>query len=77
MNISITTDEVDSYFQLVRNWDYRAKKKLIVRLVESLEPTATTDFSACFGAWQDDREAEDIVREIEHARQNVRDIEAF
>jgi len=64
-------------FQIVRNRDVPSKKKLVVRLEESLEPEVQTDFSACFGAWQDDRDAEEIVREIERARQNCRDVADF
>jgi len=75
MNLSISTVAVESYFRLLRNWDANSKKKLIIRLVESLEPRSPADFSACFGAWQDDRDAEDIIREIDQARQNNPEIE--
>ena len=77
MSLSISTTTVDHYFRLLRNWDVNSKKSLIIRLVESLEPKSTTDFSACFGAWQDDRDAEEIVRDIYQARQNNPEIEEF
>jgi len=70
MSLSVSTTTVESYFRLLRNWDARSKKNLIIRLVESLESKPATDFSACFGTWQDDRDAEEIVREIYRARQN-------
>jgi len=75
MSLPISTTKIDNYFRLLRNWDVNSKKKLIIRLVESLESKPTADFSACFGAWQDDRDAEEIVREIYQARQNNSDIE--
>jgi len=77
MNFSVSTTTVESYFRLLRNWDVNSKKKLIIRLVESLEPKSPTDFSACFGAWQDDRDAEEIIREIDQTRQNNPEIEDF
>jgi hypothetical protein len=75
MNLSVSTTTVESYFQLLRNWDANSKKNLIIRLVDSLEPKSAADFSACFGAWQDDRDAEEIIREIYKARQNTPEIE--
>ncbi len=77
MKTSIPSNTIESYVLLMQNWDTDSKKSLIIRLVESLEPKAKSDFSACFGAWQDDRDAEEIVRDIYDARQNNAEIEAF
>jgi hypothetical protein len=70
MSLSVSAATVESYFRLMQNWDVDSKKNLVIRLVESLEPKSTVDFSACFGAWQDERDAEEIIREIYAARQN-------
>ena len=51
------------------------KTRLLVQLVKSWEPKTKTDFSTCFGAWQDDRDAEEIVLEIYKARRNNPEIE--
>ncbi len=77
MSISVPTNAVENYFRLMRNWDTDSKKNMIIRLVESLEPKKSGNFSACFGAWQDDRDADEIVKEIYDARQNNADIEEF
>lgn len=77
MSLSVPTNTIESYFRLMKNWDANSKKNLITRLVESLEPKTSCDFSACFGAWQDDRDAEEIVREIYESRQNSSEIEDF
>lgn len=77
MSISVPISTVESYFSLMQSWDADSKKNLIIRLVESLEPKSPCDFSACFGAWQDDRDADEIVREIYESRQNSTEIEDF
>ena len=77
MSASIPTTTIEDYFRLMRNWDADSKKNMIIRLVESLEPKASADFSACFGAWQDDRNAEEIVRDIYDARKNNPEMESF
>ena len=68
MSAAIPTSTIEGYLSHLQNWDYDSKKELIIRLVESLESPKPKDFSACFGAWQDDRDAEEIVREIYEAR---------
>jgi len=35
------------------------------------------DFSACFGAWEDDRTADEIIDEIYSDRVNAKEIEEF
>ena len=77
MSLSVSTTTVESYFRLLQNWDARSKRNLIIRLVESLESKSDADFSACFEAWRDDRDAEEIVSEIYRARQNNPEIEGF
>ncbi len=77
MSLSVTSNTVESYFKLLQNWDADSKKSLIIRLVESLEPKSPCDFSACFGAWQDERDADEIMREIYESRQNSPEIEDF
>jgi len=77
MSTSVSTATIESYFRLMSNWDNDSKKSLITRLAGSFEPKKAFDFSACFGAWHDDRDAEEIVREIYAARQNSSEIEEF
>ena len=77
MSITVPPDAIDGCFRLMQNWDTGAKKEMIVRLLHSLEQKAESDFSDCFGAWQDDRDADDIIEEIHAARRNRTNQEPF
>ena len=70
---------VNSYFRLMRNWDNEAKKELIIKLASSIDdkPKDKYDFSSCFGAWEDERSAEEIMMEIRSDRVNKNEIEEF
>jgi len=79
--MSITTEKrmVNSYFRLMKNWDNETKKELIIKLTESFNdnPKDKYDFSLCFGAWADNRSADEIMEEIRSDRVNNREIEEF
>ena len=81
MNSTTANKVIDSYFRVIKNWDTEAKKNLIVKLTRSINAEssdkAQRDFSACFGAWEDDRSAEEIASEIRASRVNNRKIEDF
>ena len=77
MSISVSPDTIDNCFRLMQNWDSLSKKEMIVRLLHSLEQKNDADFSDCFGAWQDDRTAEEIIEEIYSARRNRSNQEPF
>ncbi len=68
---------VDSFFRFMKNWSTELKKAIIVKLTQSIEDQAKPDrdFSACFGAWEDSRSAEEIIQEIRAGRVNTREIE--
>ena len=70
---------VDNFFQLMKNWDTELKKDLIIKLTESIndKSKSSSDFSSCFGAWEDERSAEEIINEIKTDRVNQREIEEF
>jgi len=79
--MSITTEKrmANSYFRLMKNWHNETKKDLIVKLTESIndKPKDNYDFSSCFGAWSDNRSADEIAEEIRSDRVNNREIEEF
>jgi hypothetical protein len=70
---------VDSYFRLMKNWDNETKKNIIIKLTESIDNKSMdkSDFSSCFGAWEDDRSADEIIDEIRSDRKNSSNIEEF
>ena len=79
--MSILTEKrmANSYFKLMKNWDNETKKDLIIKLTASIDdkPKDKRDFSSCFGAWSDNRSAEEIAEEIRSDRVNNREIEEF
>jgi len=70
---------VDSYFRFMKNWDNETKKNLIIKLTQSIDSKnkAKRDFSSCFGAWDDNRTADEIIDEIRADRVNNPDIDDF
>ena len=70
---------VDNYFRFMKNWSTELKKYLIIKLTESIDRPSkiNRDFSGCFGAWEDERSAEEIIEEIYSSRVNKSEIEDF
>lgn len=62
MNIAQNNSLIESYIRYFKFLDTNLKKQLITRLTESInEPSSDShDFSACFGAWDDGRNAQEI-----------------
>ncbi|MBT3209312.1 MAG: hypothetical protein HN704_04110 [Bacteroidetes bacterium] len=79
MEAAIGNKLVDSYFRFMRNWDNETKKNLIIKLTQSIDTDdkMKRDFSSCFGAWEDDRNADEIVEDLKADRVNNREIEDF
>jgi hypothetical protein len=77
-NISINNKSLDKYFGLLSRLDNSAKKKLIIKLTESLDfEKKDTDLKSLFGAWEDSRDADEIIKEIRDSRVNKREMEGF
>lgn len=74
---AVTERMLDGYLGFLRRLDTAAKKRLIIRLTESIEADdkAPSDIGALFGAWSDSRSSDDIIRDIREARTPNRDIE--
>ena len=70
---------VDSYFKVMRNWDNETKKSLIIKLTQSIDTMEkeNRDFSSCFGAWEDNRTADEIIKDLRADRVDNREIEDF
>ncbi len=77
-NLSINNKVLDKYFGLLNKLDNSAKKKLIIKLTESLDvEKKESDLKSLFGAWEDSRDADQIIKEIKESRINKRDTEGF
>ena len=79
MNTAVNNKMVNSYFRYMRNWDTDTKKDIIIRLTSSIDSMNNNkyDFSSCFGAWEDSRNADEVIRELRTDRVNNREIEEF
>ena len=79
MDIAIENRKVASFFRFMKNWDNELKKDLIIKLTRSINNNSMDeyDFSLCFGAWKDERTAEEIIKDIYNSRVNINEIEEF
>lgn len=77
-NLSINNKTLDKYFELLKDLDNLSKKKLIIKLIESLEvEKEVADLESLFGAWEDSKSSDEIIKEIGGSRVVKRDIEGF
>ncbi len=76
VNLTITNKVFDRYFDYLIKFDNQTKKKLIIKLTNSLEfkQKQTFDIKSLFGAWKDDRSTQEIIDEIRNSRIEPKDI---
>lgn len=69
-SLSISNKMVERYFGYLRHLDSSAKKKLIIKLTESIEVKSDKkfDIESIFGAWEDNRTSDEIISEIKSSR---------
>lgn len=69
-SLSISNKMVERYFSYLRHLDTVAKKKLIIKLTESIEAKSEKNFDieSVFGAWEDNRTSDEIISEIKSSR---------
>ncbi|MDP1623313.1 MAG: hypothetical protein Q8M08_13350 [Bacteroidales bacterium] len=70
---------MDKYFGILKNLDINSKKKLIIKLTESIQTKTKVTYSIdeLYGVWQDSRKADDIIDYIESSRVNKEEIETL
>lgn len=70
---------VNSFFRFMKTWSNETKMDMIKKLTSSIDdkPKNKSDFSSCFGAWEDSRSADEIIDEIRSARLNKSEMEDF
>jgi len=75
-SIAINKKLIDNHFRFLKNLYTDSKKRLIVRLTESIDISSKKDkLDKLFGAWKDSRDAEEIIRDIEGSRTSSKEIE--
>ena len=69
-SLTLTNSILDKYFNFLKKFDNKTKKKLIIKLTNSLDfkETKPFDIKSLFGAWQDDRTSQEIIDEIKSSR---------
>jgi hypothetical protein len=68
-NLTLNNKTLEKYFGLLKNMDNLSKKKLIIKLTESLEiKEEKADLRSLFGAWEDNKVADEIIKEIRESR---------
>jgi hypothetical protein len=77
--LAITNRTLDKYFGILRSLDNNSKKRLIIKLTESIEVKEKNSFDlrSIYGAWDDRNESDEIIRAIRDSRINNREIESF
>ncbi len=79
MGFVLTYKILDKYFRFLFRLDNKSKKRLIIRLIETIEVRSGKkhDFKELFGAWEGNEKAEDIISEIKRSRVENREMEDF
>lgn len=78
MSIAISNKIIDKYFSFLGKLDNKSKRKLIAKLNESMDTKEKiTKISSLYGAWEDERESDEIIKDIIDSRVNKVDFESF
>ncbi|MEI8085312.1 MAG: hypothetical protein WCG93_03740 [Paludibacter sp.] len=77
--INLNNKSIDKFFGFLYKMDTNSKKKLIIKLTESIEETRTNkkSIASLFGSWKDSRDSDLIIKEIRESRTNNREILEF
>lgn len=78
-SLTVNNKSIDKYFKYLKRLDNGSKKRLIIRLTETLEveKSSSGDVDSLFGAWEDDRSSDEIIKEIRDSRMESKDPERF
>lgn len=78
MGLLVTNDSLDRYFKYLKALDNDSKKRLIIKLTESMQlDSKGYDFSGVFGDWDDPRSSDEIIDEIIASRIDKTDLESL
>lgn len=78
-SLALNNKTLDKYFGFLRKLDNSSKKRLIIKLTESLEFSENRmfDLKSIYGLWEDSKDSDTIIKEIRDSRIDNREIEAF
>jgi hypothetical protein len=77
--VIVNNRTIDKFFGFLFKLDTKSKKKLIIKLTESIEDPKTrkSGSKSLFGSWVDDRDSDMIIKEIKESRVNSHNIAEF
>ena len=70
MSLALTNTAIEKYFGFLIKLDNNSKKKLIIKLTESIETNEDLNFDlkSLYGTWEDNRDSDEIIKEIKNSR---------
>lgn len=70
MSIVLKNTTIDKYFGFLKRLDNKSKKRLIIKLTESIETEKKENVSLknLHGAWEDTRSSDEIINDIRGSR---------
>ena len=70
MSIALSNKTIEKYLSFLTKLDNSSKKMLIIKLTESIETgdEGKFDLRSLFGAWIDDKDSDEIIKEIRESR---------
>lgn len=79
MSLALTNKTIDKYFGFLWRLDNNSKKRLIIKLTESIETKSDKNFDlkALFGNWEDTRNSDEIINDVRNSRvenQNIAEL---
>ena len=79
MSLALTNKAIDKYFGFLTRLDNSSKKKLILKLSESINVKDKGKFNlrSLYGAWEDQRDSDEIIKEIRESRIDNRNLADF
>jgi len=77
--LAVTNRTIDKYFGFLRKLDNNSKKRLIIKLTESIEINEedSFDLKSIYGAWEDSKDSDEIIKSIRDSRVFNQDSELF
>ncbi len=77
MYLTLTNKTIDKYFGFLWRLDNNSKKRLIIKLTESIETNSDMKFNLklLFGAWEDTRNSDEIIKNIRDSRVESQNID--
>jgi hypothetical protein len=77
--IALNNRSIDNFFEFLYNMDTNSKKRLIIKLTESIKDSRNENknLDHLFGSWIDNRDSDTIIKDIRDSRMNNRNIIDF